>query len=199
MSLFEGYMTKAKGGTDVFISHQRAERYDNFQNPSEQHGSSSYTHDPPSSSGANIGGYHPYPIRERTPQQAWYQQPQMPVPGRPLEQFRPTQATQPVPSGQNFHPNAQHMMHDSSNFAQAGGRYGTTGSIGPGHLMDQNAQPHSGTGENSTPASQYSQFEPQSSYTGPGSMPTQAHGGAYMTGNPQPTAAPQAPVDHFTR
>ncbi|KAH9897444.1 hypothetical protein F4778DRAFT_235254 [Xylariomycetidae sp. FL2044] len=67
MTLFEGYMTKTKGGTDSFISHTRSERYDKFRGSEHDHMRVSHVPEGSPSAGRGPGGYYPYQHRQRTP------------------------------------------------------------------------------------------------------------------------------------
>jgi hypothetical protein len=67
MTLFEGYMSKTRGGSASFIAKQRSERDDRFTTPQPGHAySQAYEASP--ASGYGVGGYMPYTNRPRTPQ-----------------------------------------------------------------------------------------------------------------------------------
>ncbi|KAI1324566.1 hypothetical protein F5Y16DRAFT_423877 [Xylariaceae sp. FL0255] len=68
MTLFEGYMSKTRGGSASFIAKQRSERDDAFRGGDARRETGSYE-------GLSTGGYVPYQSTPRTPQSS-YQQPQ---------------------------------------------------------------------------------------------------------------------------
>ncbi|KAI0448830.1 hypothetical protein F5B21DRAFT_88493 [Xylaria acuta] len=74
MTLFEGYMTKTRGGSATFIAKQRSERDDRFKTPQPGVPRDKLYEASPTS-GYGVGGYTPYPNRPRTPQYSGVPQP----------------------------------------------------------------------------------------------------------------------------
>lgn len=191
MTLFEGYMAKAKGGTDTFIAHQRAERYDNFQSPPD-HQRAPIIVPGPSSSAGGYSEYHPYQRRERTPQPAWQQQ-QMENPSKPAEQYRVAQASQTGSPAQIYHQNPQGKTYSATNTRESAPFYGSSGY--PVQRVDPDTQRD--IGYKSMPASQQPHFSSQSSYTTSGPSHEQSYGSEPPMRGYAQSSSQQTPLDPF--
>ncbi|KAI1845530.1 hypothetical protein JX266_008388 [Neoarthrinium moseri] len=177
MSLFEGYMAKTKGGTDTFISHQRAERYDKFEPPEVLQ--------PPlaprsTSYGGETGEYHPYSRRQTTLQPTWQQQQRMPTSTEFVGQHRVMQAS-------------QQATHSGSTFLHAAGHSDSAAFAGQGFSMDSNVQRPAGANESRLPGTLY----PQSPYAVSGTMASQVPGARPVMGGYIPLSSQQLSPDPF--
>ncbi|CAJ2510835.1 Uu.00g064600.m01.CDS01 [Anthostomella pinea] len=92
MTLFDGYMSKTRGGKDAFLSHQRSERFNMFRQSELDHENAPYG-GAPLGAGQGTGAYQPYSHRQRPQQPSWQQQQ---MPGQSVAYNQP----QPIPPAQ---------------------------------------------------------------------------------------------------
>ncbi|KAI1856392.1 hypothetical protein JX265_011639 [Neoarthrinium moseri] len=190
MSLFEGYMAKTKGGTDTFISHQRAERYDKFEPPEVLQ--------PPlaprsTSYGGETGEYHPYSRRQTTLQPTWQQQQRMPTSTEFVGQHRVMKASQTGAPAQLYNTNPQQATHSGSTFLHAAGHSDSAAFAGQAFSMDSNVQRPAGANESRLPGTLY----PQSPYAVSGTMAPQVPGARPVMGGYIPLSSQQLSPDPF--
>ncbi|KAJ2991740.1 hypothetical protein NUW58_g2409 [Xylaria curta] len=112
MTLFEGYMSKTRGGSATFIAKQRSERDDRFKTP-QPGAPRDNVYEASHASGYGVGGYVPYQNRPQTPQYSGIPQPY------PVTQHYPQH---PSPSGPTQRPmgmSAPYLTTDSAGIISA--------------------------------------------------------------------------------
>lgn len=203
MTLFEGYMTKTKGGTDKFIAGLRGERSDGFKSPSDataREGHRSLAVGPDPAGGGGHGGYHRY---QDTPR--WPQQP-MPNATGPSD-LHATVSPHAGSSGQSYQ---SYQQPYQSHRAQTGpgGPPQQHGYLTPSpslNMMHTDPRPHMMAPDGGIPPQTYSQTQmppmsPQNSYTvssGMASTPERRQGADYHAGPSAPRSLQQPLHDVF--
>ncbi|KAK8111683.1 uncharacterized protein PG998_008140 [Apiospora kogelbergensis] len=204
MTLFEGYMTKTRGGTDTFISQQRSERYDRFKGGD----SSSWEEGRPTAPGPDlsssarggqaVGGCHnSYQSRQRTPQQQTWSRNPMPNAAGPANPFMAGPSYSLSPS----QPYGQNIPHYQQQQVQTG--YGGQASQQPAHInpspalinmhTDQGPQmpQSSAAGTQCYSQNQMPHLSPHSTYAAPGAIytPEWQQGTNYQPGDSTPRSS----------
>ncbi|KAK7936021.1 hypothetical protein PG985_001516 [Apiospora marii] len=196
MTLFEGYMTKARGGTDTYLSEQRSERYDRFKNPEPD------PFGPVGNVGnVGIGGYYPYQNRQQPVQQPGWSQQQMPSAAGPSHHHATGSPYAGPPSQQYQQKMPIHHQPHAGFSGQAQQATHLAPSLSFGSMQtDQRTHISSGNiGPQGYPQNQAPQLNPQGSYMASGAAATteRQQGISYQTGSSAPRSSQQPSEDVF--
>ncbi|KAK8065118.1 hypothetical protein PG997_011865 [Apiospora hydei] len=198
MTLFEGYMAKTKGGDGGFIAEQRGERYDRFQTPDARRREGTRPEaietNPFNPNGRpGNGGYHPYPDRQRTPQQV--------LSAAGPSHVHATGSPYAGPSGQPYGQNLPQHHHQSQAQQGFGGQAQQCTPLTPSpsfNSVHPDQRPYmspGGSGMQGYSQSQTPQQQPpQATYGTPGAMynPDRQQGVDYQHGGSAPRSVHQS-------